>query len=569
MSRGKGRARTKELSESWASLSYGDDDQDLGHSSSLDSDTPAHKSVQRTKTSSARKSPGPQASSKVPRHSTPSTPASRRPPSRTVSQASAELEFVMPSSPDGSFADSPLHSARRTHRRISQSIAEEDGAQDFRQRRSRRSRPLQRAPPSEDQGDQPTLLQSLWMNLLMPVLSYGLSVLSFALEVLKPVISVALAAAFLAVFISFARSWLYSSVSTALSPLCMVPGASYLNLPFCGPSYKSGSDPSGSVEFDELVNAQQAFEEILSSASMYDGLPGEMKQGQMAIADLRTVVRYSKLPSKNELDLEFNNFINKAKAASWDLTRFNARIGQTTDKIILTHRWTLQVIDNVGEVEDGRGSLERFVWDHLLWGLAPHKSAYEKIVTQYLKHTQKIEEEIVSLIDQADALLRLLDSLEDHLSAIHEISVRDDASLRDKREELFLSLWTKLGGNRSDVKKLNNQIGMLKSFNAYRRSAVSHVSSTIVKLRAIAVSLEDMRERATVPDLAGMENEMPIVLHIENLKRGLERLEDMRQVHQKTVEEKSRRILDAADAGAPTLPEIGFPKDRMIDAKHG
>ncbi|EKG18537.1 hypothetical protein MPH_04339 [Macrophomina phaseolina MS6] len=476
----------------------------------------------------------------------------------------------MPSSPDGSFADPPFPGPRRPHRRTSQSVAEEDDVQDLRQRRSRRSRPMQRVPPWENQGGQPTLLQSTWTNVLMPIVRYAFSVLAFALEVLKPVISIALAAMLFAVLLSFARAWLHSSVSTALTPICYVPGASYLGLPFCGPAQKSSyaSDPAGSVEFDELMNAQQAFEEILASASMYDGLPGEMKQGQMAIADLRTVVRYSKLPSKSELDLEFNHFIGKAKDASVGLTNFNARIGRTTDKIITTHKWTLQVVDGVGEVEEGRGSVNRFIWDHLLWGLAPHRSAYDRIVSQYLRHTQTIEEEIVSLIAQADALLSLLDSLEDHLSAIHDISVRDDASLRDKREELFLSLWTKLGGNRSDVKKLNNQIMMLKSFNAYRRSAVSHVSSTVLKLRAIAASLEDMRERASMPDLAGMENEMPIVLHIENLKRGLERLEDTRQVHQKTREDNAWRILDAAEAGdLPTLHDGGSPKERMIDSE--
>ncbi|OJD35349.1 uncharacterized protein BKCO1_1700089 [Diplodia corticola] len=559
MSRGKGRARTRELSESWASLSYSED-ADLGQSSGSDSDAP----VQQTKTSSARKSPPPRPSAK-PRSATPSTPASRIPLKRPVAPTSAELEFVMPSSPDGSFAGSPLRGSRPPSRRLSQSVPDADESADLRQRK-RRSRPMQRVSPPEDKNDASTPLALLWINVLGPTASYLLSVLAFTLNVLKPLFSIALAVAFVTAFLSFARYWVTTSVSSALTPVCAVPGVSLLNLPFC--NYPQRPDPASAaaVEFDELVKAQQAFEEIISDASRYDGLPADMKRGETAIRDLRSVVRYSKLPSKSELDMEFHNFIQKAGTASWDLTRFNSRIGSAVDRMLSTNRWTLRVIDDIKNTEDGRGSVDRFIWDQLLWVLSPHRSPRERLVAQYLSHTQKVEDEITALINQADALLGILDSLESHLGAIHDISVRDDVSLQGKREELFLDLWTKLGGNRSNVKKLDQQIQLLKNVNLYRRTAVSHVSSTMVKLRAIAVSLEDMRERAAVPDLVGVDGDVPIILHIENIQRGLDRLEAQRLDHQRSVDDRHRRILDAAETG-DTSSGAGVPENRMIGAE--
>ncbi|KAL1620962.1 hypothetical protein SLS54_005894 [Diplodia seriata] len=498
-----------------------------------------------------------------PRSATPSTPASRKSLKRPAAPPSAELEFVMPSSPDGSFAGSPLHSSRRPSRRLSQSVPEEDESAELRQRK-RRSRPMQRVPPPEDKNEASTPLAFLWVNVLGPTASYLLSVLAFTLNVLKPLFSIALAVVFVTAFLSFARYWVTTSVSTALTPVCAIPGVSFLNLPFC--NYPPRADPasSASVEFDELVKAQQAFEEIISDASRYDGLPADMKRGETAIRDLRSVVRYSRLPSKSELDMEFHNFIEKAGTASWDLTRFNSRIGSAVDRMLSTNKWTLRVIDDIKDAEDGRGSVDRFLWDQLLWVLSPHRSPRERLVSQYLSHTQKVEDEITSLINQADALLGILDSLEGHLGAIHEISVRDDVSLQGKREELFLDLWTKLGGNRSNVKKLDQQIQLLKNVNLYRRTAVSHVSSTMIKLRAIAVSLEDMRERAAVPDLVGVDGDVPIVLHIENIQRGLDRLEAQRLEHQRSVDERHRRILDAAEAGDAGS---GVPENRMIDAE--
>lgn len=283
-----------------------------------------------------------------------------------------------------------------------------------------------------------------------------------------------------------------------------------------------------------------------------------MKRSETAIRDLRTVVRFSALPSKHELEFEFNGFIEAAARASFDLARFNMRIGTAVDKIVSTNRWTLQVIDEVANKESGRGAIDRFVWDRLLWPIAPSSTPHDKLVSQYLRHTQALEDQIAQLIVQAQALLNVLDNLEDRLGAIHEISIRDDNSAREKREELFLHLWTKLGGNRSDVKKLEAQIKLLKNVNMYRRTAVNHVSSTMIKLQAIAANLEDMRERAAAPDITGADGEVPISLHIENIQLGLERLEAQRLVQRAEQDETNRRILDGNDP---------FREDRMIDGK--
>ncbi|KAL1630546.1 hypothetical protein SLS56_004820 [Neofusicoccum ribis] len=453
----------------------------------------------------------------------------------------------------------------RSARRVAQAIAEEDETAATRSRK-RRSRPMQRVPPSDDQRDSSSPLASLWANLLGPATNYVISVLAFAMDVLKPLISLAVAVLLFATFLSFARSWLSSSVSTALTPICALPGMSLLNLPFCEYQQKPTPASGGSVEFDELMAAQEAFDEIVISSTRNEWLPADMKSSENVIRDLRMVVRHSKLPSKSELEMEFNNFIETARQASDDLSRFNSRVGRAVDKTLSTTRWTMRVIDGLAENDSGRGAIDRFLWDNVLWALSPYKSPHAKLVEQYLQHTQTIESEIQGLIVQATTLLGILDTLEDQLGAIHDISIRDDNTLQGKREELFLQLWTKLGGNRSDVKKLDQEIQLLKNINTYRRSAVAHVSSTMVKLRAIAAHLEDLRERAAAPDVVGVDGEMPITLHIENIQRGLDRLQELRSQQIKGRDESYRRILDASSAGS-SFQEGGVPKDRMIDGE--
>ncbi len=58
------------------------------------------------------------------------------------------------------------------------------------------------------------------------------------------------------------------------------------------------------VEFDGLMDVQDHFEQVLEKSARGVSLPMEMKRSEQSIRDLRTIVRYSNLQSKEELVLE-------------------------------------------------------------------------------------------------------------------------------------------------------------------------------------------------------------------------------------------------------------------------
>lgn len=365
---------------------------------------------------------------------------------------------------------------------------------------------------------------------------------------LKPLLGMLLAIA--ALFYGFKLAFRSTFGALAILPditkivpsPCSVP---ILNLlPMCGNSFPSGANP----EFEDLMKVQSSFEDILESTAHGSILPIEMKRSEASIRDLKYVVTYSNLPSRGELVYEFQGFIDVARQASGDLIKFNSRVGRAVDHIIGTNKHTLQVIDGFVDAEASRGALSKMFWGSR--GLTQ-----DHLLKQYLQHTSQVEEEIQTLIIEATALLQILEGLDDRLDVIHGVVTRDGVTVRDSREELFAQLWTKLGGNRNSVQKLEQQMQMLVSVNKYRRAAWTHVTSTLLKLQAIAAGLEDLRERVALPETLGIEV-VPLQQHIETIQMGVDRLEQVRESSRREVGEGQRRVLDKGE------PMMG--KDRMV-----
>ncbi|KAL8923822.1 MAG: hypothetical protein Q9208_004383 [Pyrenodesmia sp. 3 TL-2023] len=298
-----------------------------------------------------------------------------------------------------------------------------------------------------------------------------------------------------------------------------------------------GSPP---VEFEELINVQSQFESILEESAGGVSLPLDMKRSETSLRDLRTIIRYSSLPSRNELVFEFTGFIETAGIASSDLQKFNSHVGRAVDNILATARWTKRVLDGVAMQHESRGMVSAFLNDKLLAPFQPLKFTEATVLHQYTEHTRAVENEINRLIDEAQALLSVLHNLDDRLDVIHGVAVRDNLHAQGSREEVMSHLWTMLGGNRKALGKYESQMRLLKQVNTYRQTAIAHVAGTMLKLQAMGAELEEFRERVGTVELVGERKGVPLSVHIEGIELGVERLEQTRN-WAKSIEDKELR----------------------------
>ena len=422
----------------------------------------------------------------------------------------------------------------------------------------------QQQPPSHSQPN--SIAQFLWSSILYPGLTYAASLLWMTANHAKPIIAYALAIYLLVGALIIGKNLVFSRVSYALSPICSIPGAGLLNLPFCSSINNDRSGPVPPVEFDQLVSAQVAFEDVVSTAISGGALPQAMKFSESSIRDLRHVVEYSTIPSRNELVFEFTGFIDMAKKASSDLNRYNSRIGRAVDHMLVANRWTLHTLDEVAETEasQARSLSSRFLSSQLNifapFQMKP-KETRDMLFDQYVRHTSDVEEQIQSLLAEAMSLLQVLDNLDERLDMIAGIATRDGVKVQGNKDELLADLFTKLGGRRSSVQRLERELDTLKSVSQYRKMAWAHVNKTILKLQAIAAHLEDLKASVAKPELEGKGTETPLEMHVQEITMGIERLQTIREEGRRIEDERHRRILDSGnrDEGSRQRPgwEIG------------
>lgn len=408
--------------------------------------------------------------------------------------------------------------------------------------------PSTRAQPGFAPAEQsPAIVQLLnlaFTNFLSPVIRYSVGVIGHAMGNLQPFFGLALAVGVLFLGIQWAVGSLHSGFTAALAPVCLVPGSSYI-VPFC--AVATHHDPL--ADFERAIDVQSGFEDIMNAAKDTLTLPSTIKDSEIAIRDLRTLVRHSHLPSRHQLGLEFDNFVLTANEASMDLSRFNSRIGATVDRIIATNTWTRNVLSSIAEREESYGAVERVYGALTRPFIAAPPTLQQRIFELYSLHVSKNTDEIQRLIDTAVALLSVLQNLDERLDTIHHIAIGDDATITKNQEELLAQLLTKLGRNNSKVNKNNSHLRLLKNISAYRKQALNHVSATLLKLREIQAELENLREGVAAPEVLGWRDALPITYHLDIIDKGVDRLKQARGENRRVESEMYRNQIRGGESG--------------------
>ena len=358
------------------------------------------------------------------------------------------------------------------------------------------------------------------------------------------------------------------SFYASLSPLCRIPGASWLDLPFCPDivpttppttTTETGKEAKNPVEFDSLMRVQGKFEQVLEKSAQGVSLPLEMKRSEASIRDLRTLVRYSSLQGKDELVLEFDGFIEIAGTASSDLQRFNTHVGSAVDSVISINRWTSRYLDGLESNNNENNQPGGLIGAWTSWLFTPFQPAVfseQELLYKYIEHTELVSDKIKGLVDEAQEVLRTLGKAEDHLGIICDFVTRTQRSVQSRKDEILRTLWTLVGGNQRRLGNLNNQLLVLEKVDGHRSAAVEQVTELVLELGKIQAGLEDLRERVAAPGLVSWHAKVPLSVHIETINRGVERLEAARSRVRAVENERIREVLAR-----------GKVEGRMIESK--
>ncbi|RYP44482.1 hypothetical protein DL768_009053 [Monosporascus sp. mg162] len=404
-----------------------------------------------------------------------------------------------------------------------------------------RQRPEGYEPDVPGQRQRPTPSErftSAAPEALFDIVAWCLSILGMALQYAKWPLAL-----LLAVYITVGTGMIFKnmvteSISTTLSPLCRIPGASFVDLPFC-PKFPPGPDDGTQVEFDGLMAAQSNFEKVLEDSAAGVSLPMEMKRSEASVRDLRTMVKFSELPNRIELVGEFDQYIETIRQTADDLQIFNTHVGSAVDSVISINRWTSRFIDSVAASREANDNL-LVRWSGWLWTpFQPVVFDEQFLLEKYVEHTALVSDKIAGLILEAQAALRQLRQAEGHLQLIHEHVQRGRNEASAEHAEVLWTLWTLVGGNNRRLHNLGAQLQLLRQIELQRGAAVAQLVGLVHDLGDIQSKLSDLRDRVAAPELTGVGGGSgsgrggrgggtPLVVHIETINAGVERLEAAR-----------------------------------------
>lgn len=123
-------------------------------------------------------------------------------------------------------------------------------------------------------------------------------VFSTAVSLIRKPLAVFFSFYLLAVMIAYVYQFAQTSIYVALSPLCKIPGVSLLDAPFCDyvpRNPRNGRGEGGKGDFPELINLQSNFGSILENSVGGSHMALDLKNSEVAVRDLSTLVRVSEL----------------------------------------------------------------------------------------------------------------------------------------------------------------------------------------------------------------------------------------------------------------------------------
>lgn len=468
----------------------------------------------------------------------PSVPGARRSP-RTQNNngdQSPDPEFYMPRIDVDSSRRASSAGSARTVRPVDR--------QNVRQRRNPNQHGAKQAAPPHifaDQGSPPTVGQRVSTDLphaLYDVLSWSFGIVGMAFRYAQKPLALALAVYFTFGVLILASNWLTQSFYAAISPVCNIPGLSYVvDLPFCpsasGPTGPGAGRDNAFIDFDNLVGLQDQLPNVLEMSANSISLPLEMKRSESSIRDLRTMVHHSELKGKEELVFEFDGFIETARTASRTLQQFNVHVGSAVDSVISINRWTSRYLDGLAAAENEERGL---VSDLVAWAFAPFQPATldeRGLAGKFIEHTALVSDKIGALIEETTVIMMTLDRLDGHLDVIHDWVVRSSRDVAGSKNEVLFSLWTIVGANRGRIHNLNSQLQLLRRVGSRRGEAVRQVVELRDELEKIQFGLEELRAQVAAPELAhaqhgGGGGGLPLSVHIETINAGVANLEQAR-----------------------------------------
>ncbi|KAI9280531.1 hypothetical protein BY458DRAFT_553398 [Sporodiniella umbellata] len=339
--------------------------------------------------------------------------------------------------------------------------------------------------------------QTSYQQVADSVFGFTLDVTMGALSYLKPLIKITTAAFLLIWALSYAYRFGQEILMDTICPLPII--SNYL--PIC--KNYSPNIP----DFTHFVKLQESLYDTMLSRPPADTVSAlELKRVELATRDLQAMVKHSKLMSADLLETKLGDYIVRSRQFGKDLHSLQAQTRGVIDNLITYNTFTFRKLSDVEAKVSSRQEL---------------RLLYEKAMGLVENESRRL----IIAIEKAQGSLYLL---EQDLYTIHEITLQEKNHQVSEQPDVLADLVNHIQGKGLRRKLVQDNLGLLASFDTERAKAAQQLMLMLSKMEAFQMDLEELRGQVVAPIL--VPDTIPLEMHIENIGKAIERLKGSKVV---------------------------------------
>ncbi|KAG9096437.1 hypothetical protein FRC06_008661 [Ceratobasidium sp. 370] len=290
-------------------------------------------------------------------------------------------------------------------------------------------------------------------------------------------------------------AWLAENVEPG--QFCQLPIVSS-QIPYCRPQEPFWPD------FPKLVALQSQLQGVMEKSTDTLVVAIDIKHSGTAVRDLIPRVKHSLLISRDLLAKRLGELVEDARTTGRGLQKFGSRVERVVDQTISMNEYTIGLLESAAKRKQPSS------FSKLLSPPVPPPQRKD-IKAMWFKSIGSMKSEVVQLSLEAVANMQALDKLDNGLSVIHKMVVREDNKIKaDKAEMIYNGNELVTDSFVAQLAQFDSHAQLLKSILTYREEAVKHVTAALFQLERLALDLNDLNEQVTTPLLEGGETKVPL-----------------------------------------------------------
>ncbi|EUC59809.1 hypothetical protein RSOL_323970 [Rhizoctonia solani AG-3 Rhs1AP] len=247
-------------------------------------------------------------------------------------------------------------------------------------------------------------------------------------------------------------------------------------------------------DFTGLTQLQSRFEYVMEGCTHSSLVAVDMKDSEMALRDLRTLVRDSSISSRDMLVQDLQRFIEDARVISEGLQQLRHHVWGVVGSIVPENYHAITVLEGIW-LETPGGSHGGIT--DLLRSFGKESALQRKKVEGlWLQAIQLLDNSVRKLTNEVQTNVGHLRMIEAGLDNIQDMIITEEDNLRSKEQGLK---WRWFADKKGKSESHSASFKLLLKAGDHREHALNHMIKVLSELDIISQGLSDLRVATSNP----------------------------------------------------------------------